>query len=486
MVFSSPEFIFLFLPLVLLITLLSGKKLSNYILILASLLFYTWGEGGLVILMIISMLVNYLFGLWLGSAKTDKSSKIVMTTAIVFNIGLLVAFKYTNFFIDNINVLIESFGMTRINIKPIHLPIGISFYTFHALSYLIDIYRKDSAAQKNPFNIALYISLFPQLIAGPIVKYHDISQQLINRTLSIDKFASGVKRFIMGLGKKVLIANTLATVADHVFAIPPGEMNTSVAWLGIVAYTLQIYFDFSGYSDMAIGLARMLGFEFLENFNYPYIATSIKEFWRRWHISLSTWFAEYLFKPLSLQFRAWRIKGLVLAILINFLLIGFWHGASWSFIFWGLFHGFFLVLEQLGWQRILDKIWKPFSHIYTLLVVVFSWVFFRADNIDHAFIYLKSLLGFTHHLQTAYYSTDMYLNREVLLTFLIGILFSTPLYNRLQHLFENWLTTHPDKLMKPIKSAFSLVSLVFYFSIFFASTMSLASGTYNPFIYFRF
>jgi len=299
MVFSSPIFLFLFLPITLGLFLLSRlvwKKSSNFVLLCASLVFYAWGEPKFVFVMLISITMNYFFGLWINVSNKTLGRKIAFAAAVFFNLLLLTVFKYANFLIDNINTLSNAL---QINIEPVHLPIGISFFTFQAMSYVIDVYRHETPVQKNPINIALYISLFPQLIAGPIVRYHDIAKQIIKRTVSLTGFSLGVKRFIIGLGKKVLIANVMATVADQVFAVPSEQLTFSLSWLGIITYALQIYFDFSGYSDMAIGLGHMLGFNFLENFNYPYISRSIREFWKRWHISLSSWFRDYLYFPLG-------------------------------------------------------------------------------------------------------------------------------------------------------------------------------------------
>jgi len=300
MVFSSIIFLFMFLPVVLIAYLLAGMKFRNLALLLASLFFYAWGETIYVVLMLFSIATNYAYGLWIHNAQQkDKSGKPIVVLSIITNFGMLAFFKYANFFADNLNLFLSLIELSPVRLSSVHLPIGISFFTFQAISYTIDLYRKDATVQKNPINIALYISLFPQLIAGPIIRYHDVAGQIINRSTRMDDFVYGVKRFIIGLGKKVLIANIVGRVADHVFSLSPDILPAHLAWLGIISYTIQIYFDFSGYSDMAIGLGRMFGFHFLENFNYPYISMSIREFWKRWHISLSSWFRDYLYFPLG-------------------------------------------------------------------------------------------------------------------------------------------------------------------------------------------
>ena len=328
MSFSSPIFLFLFLPSVLVLHFLIPKDWRNGFLLCISLLFYTWGAKSIILIMLFLIGFNYLFGIILERYSSDEQGKrrIVLFLAVLINVGLLCYFKYTNFLVNTI-----IFGEQRIN--PIHLPIGISFFTFQALSYVIDVYRRDMPAQKNPTRLALYISFFPELLAGPILRYRAMAGQIARRSIDLSGFAAGVRRFIVGLGKKVLIANTLATVADRIFSLAPAQFTPGLAWLGILCYTLQIYFDFSGYSDMAIGLGRMFGFEFMENFNYPYMSRSIKDFWRRWHISLSTWFRDYLYIPLGgnrgTPFRTH------INLIIVFLLCGLWHGANWTFLVWG-------------------------------------------------------------------------------------------------------------------------------------------------------
>ncbi len=351
MLFSSPVFLFGFLPLLLVFYFLCPKSLRNVLLLLASLWFYAWGEPSLVVLMLISTAMNYGLGCWVDVTRERPASKWILAFAVALNLSFLVYYKYAGFLIDSLNSLLAFVGTPSLGRPEVTLPIGISFYTFQAMSYVIDVYRGQAQAERNPINVALYIALFPQLIAGPIVRYTDVAAQIKVRSIDRDSFAYGIQRFIVGLGKKMLIANSAASVADAAFEIPDNQLSLAVAWLGILCYTVQIYFDFSGYSDMAIGLGRMFGFKFLENFNYPYIAKSVTDFWRRWHISLSTWYRDYLYIPLGGNRCApWRVS---LNLMIVFVLCGLWHGASWNFAIWGIYHGSFLMLERgrLGRNR---------------------------------------------------------------------------------------------------------------------------------------
>ncbi|MCB1615707.1 MAG: MBOAT family protein [Pseudomonadales bacterium] len=400
MLFSSSTFIFLFLPACLLayygiacpLKRYSGIDFRNAFLLFASLVFYAWGEVFYVLLMIASITVHYVFGLLICYFRSRQPlARSLLVFAVSTNLLSLCFFKYANFIADNLNLLLEFTDMPVITIGSVHLPLGISFFTFQAMSYVIDVYRNEAPVQKNPFNIALYIALFPQLIAGPIVRYHDVALQINDRESAYNLFFSGMRRFILGLAKKMLIANTLGEVADQIFALSGNELSTPVAWLGIICYALQIYFDFSAYSDMAIGLGRMFGFRFLENFNYPYISASVQEFWRRWHISLSSWFRDYLYIPLGgSRVAPWRIY---FNLCLVFFLCGLWHGASWNFVIWGLIHGAFLVIERLGFDKILQRLWRPVRHCYTLLVVLVGWVFFRAETLDTSLHYTKTLMG---------------------------------------------------------------------------------------------
>lgn len=371
MVFSSLTFLCIFLPVVLaLYYLLPTLRIRNVLLIIVSLLFYAYGEPVYVLLMIASIIINYIFGRLLGT-ENKKKRQWILAIAVIINIGLLVVFKYLDMMVQTINQLSGS----EIPLAGLALPIGISFFTFQALSYVIDVYRREVEPQKNLWNVMLYISFFPQLIAGPIVKYHDIQEQIDNRNTDVKEIAEGLRRFIIGLSKKVLISNTMAVTADALFAAGAGELNILSAWIAAIAYMLQIYFDFSGYSDMAIGLGHMFGFRFLENFRYPYISANIQEFWRRWHISLSTWFKEYLYIPLGGN-RKGKART-CLNKMIVFFSTGLWHGANWTFVLWGLWHGVFLLFEQVCPVKKLPKV---LAHIYALLVVCVGFVMFRGDT----------------------------------------------------------------------------------------------------------
>ncbi|MBQ9513060.1 MAG: MBOAT family protein, partial [Lachnospiraceae bacterium] len=372
-------FLWIFLPVVLVINLLLGRipgkkiQLQNIWLLLVSLFFYAWGEPFYVLLLMFSVVMNYCAGLLMERYAHKKG--LILAGDVVLNLALLGYFKYCNFFLNTLDHLLPFINLPRTKIA---LPIGISFFTFQAMSYVIDLYRGRYRAQKNLFNLALYISFFPQLIAGPIVKYRDIDTQIMGREVTVEKFAFGVRRFIYGLGKKVIIANIMAQSVDKLFAIDASQMTTKAAWLGALFYTLQIYYDFSGYSDMAIGLGKMFGFDFLENFNYPYIADSIKDFWRRWHISLSSWFKEYLYIPLGGN-RKGEARTYI-NLFIVFAVTGLWHGASWNFVGWGLYHGMFLIIERIGFSKVVEKL-GPFRYAYAFLVAMIGWIFFRVESV---------------------------------------------------------------------------------------------------------
>src|SRR5712692_3341667 len=392
MVFSSPIFLFLFLPIALAVNFALPVRLRNLWLLIMSLIFYGWGEPRFVLVMIASIVVNFALGLWVDRVRARPAARWVMALGVALNIGLLAVYKYANFIVDNLNVILAGLGSAPIHLTPIALPIGISFFTFQAFSYVIDVQRRDGPVQKNPMDLALFVSLFPQLIAGPIVRYRNVAAQIVERTITRERFARGVERFVIGLGKKMLIANTVAVPADAIFAIPADQLTAGLAWLGVVCYALQIYYDFSGYSDMAIGLGLMLGFHFPENFNYPYISRSLTEFWRRWHISLLTWFRDYLYIPLGSS-RGTPART-YMNLLVVFFLCGLWHGAAWTFVAWGLYHGLFLVIERLGAGRWLERWPAPARHGYALLVVIVGWVFFRSATLGDAGRFLAAMAGF--------------------------------------------------------------------------------------------
>ncbi len=464
MVFSSLLFVFCFLPFVLLLNKLLPASWRNYFLLIVSLTFYAIGEEELVLVMVCSIIVNYIAGILINRYRHSKSGKFYLGLAIGLNLGTLIYFKYTNFIFDQFAFKIEN----------IHLPIGISFFTFQSISYLVDVYRVPSLYQKNPFKLGLYISLFPQLIAGPIVRYADIAKEITSRTESAELFKSGVLRFVTGLAKKLLIANTLASIADTAFYMPAEELPLSMAWLGIICYTLQIYFDFSGYSDMAIGLGRMFGFHFLENFNYPYISKSIQEFWRRWHISLSSWFRDYVYIPLGGNRLGERRT--YLNLISVFLLTGIWHGASWNFIVWGLWHGAFILIEKSSNFPISNAALKSvLSRVYLLLVVMIGWVFFRAEDLSYALVYIKHLIWYSSE-NTNYYAL-YHVNAKSILVLILAIIISTPIKRiLLRKLDTNTFFVNYKAFVLP-----------FYVGVLMIlCTIEMASNSFNPFIYFRF
>lgn len=468
MVFSSMVFLCVFLPIVfVLYYVLPGVKPKNGLLIAASLLFYAYGEPIYVLLMLGSTLMNYMFGLCLGR-KSGNIRKKILVFAILANILLLVYFKYMDMLIESWNV-ISGMDVALLHIR---LPIGISFFTFQAMSYVIDIYRGNVCAQKSYWKVLLYISFFPQLIAGPIVKYHDIERQIESRKSETGRIIVGIRRFIIGLGKKVLISNTAALTADAVFQVSFVEMNLISAWIGAVSYMLQIYYDFSGYSDMAIGLGNMFGFQFQENFRYPYSSASIREFWRRWHISLSTWFREYIYIPLGGN-RMGKART-SLNKLIVFFTTGLWHGANWTFVLWGLFHGGLLFVEE---YLPIEKLPMILRRVYTLTAVCVGFVIFRADSVCQAAGIIKTMFMGLKGMETGMALVWNQLTPLFLFTVTAGIIGMFPVIGKITEKAKDY--QHAEFVLTAFSYAGSIVVL-------FGSMMSLAGGTYNPFIYFRF
>lgn len=461
MVFSSPVFLFAFLPLTILLYYVLPGKAKNYVLLAMSLIFYAWGEPRLVLLMLLSIVVNYILALFIEKTKAKTLRLTLVLISVALNLGFLFYYKYFNFFVATF-MRVTGILLTE---NAVALPIGISFYTFQIMSYVIDVYRGDVKAQKNPFYLGLYISLFPQLIAGPIVRYTDVEEQIRNRTLTVDKFYTGALRFMKGFAKKVLIADQLSPLVDTVFNNPIESML--LKWIAIIAYTLQIYYDFSGYSDMAIGLGKIFGFDFVENFNFPYVSKSVKEFWRRWHISLSTWFRDYVYIPLGGSrkgtFRTY------LNLCIVFLLTGFWHGASWNFIFWGLFYAVFLVAERLGLSKILEKLPKWLQHFYALLVAVLGWVMFRADHMGAAVAYYKGLVTWG---PDEINSVIAIVNPLFWTAIVIGIVFAFP-HDKIR---ERLGKLKCGSAIRPIA-----LSVLFVLAICF-----MTGAGFSPFLYFRF
>jgi alginate O-acetyltransferase complex protein AlgI len=485
MVFSSPVFLFLYLPFILFGYFIVPRRLRNSLLLIASLFFYVWGEKLFVVVLLSSITLNYLFGLLIDRVQGKRAAGLAIALAVFVNLGLLGTFKYANFLVDNLNVMLAQLHLRALNIGHVHLPLGISFFTFHALSYVLDVYRREVPALKNPINFALYISFFPQSIAGPIVRYNDVAKQLVYRVVTLEGFAEGVRRFIIGLAKKMIIANNVALTADSIFGLPNHELTSGLAWLAVICYTMQIYFDFSGYSDMAIGLAKMFGFQFRENFNYPYIACSITEFWRRWHISLSTWYRDYLYIPMG---GSRGSTGRTYFNLVTvFFLCGLWHGASWTFVLWGLFHGAFLVIERMGLGRLLERTWAPVRHAYTLLVVMVGWVLFKAVSLPQALAFLGAMVGLGQGLGIRY-SPALYLNVQVTGILTAGLLAGLPVLPWLARWRER-LSLALEKrggLALIVEPVFAFVPVLALGFLLLVSAMFLAGGTYNPFIYYRF
>jgi alginate O-acetyltransferase complex protein AlgI len=488
LLFTEPTFLFLFLPILLGLYFLRGSRehaaYGNWLLLAASIIFYAKGGGAFTWLMLGSIAFNYWMAIAVDRVHGTPAAARRLAFAVTVNLVVLGIFKYANFFADNVNALLLMAHVQPLAVPHVLLPIGISFFTFHAISYVIDVSRRDAVAQKSPVHAALYLLLFPQLIAGPIIRYRDIADQLARRVVSIDDFAYGVRRFVIGLGKKVLIANVVAGPADKIFAMPPAELSAAHAWLGIVCYTLQIYFDFSGYSDMAIGLGRMFGFRFPENFRWPYVATSVTAFWRRWHISLSTWFRDYLYIPLggNRVSPARRYRNLVTV----FFLCGLWHGASWNFVIWGLWHGSFLVIERLvpSRNRSSDRpitqlpdtgvlAWPIWPHVYTLAIVMIGWVFFRAETLPGAIAFLASMSGMIAAAPTPY-TVSWYLTPELWIALVAGAIGSAP-----------WVPALAERL-DDRQPGLALLNTAALMALLVLSIMSMAARTYNPFIYFRF
>lgn len=472
MLFSSTTFIYLFLPVVLLfyyVVFRKSRLLQNIFLLIASLFFYAWGEPKFVLIMLASIFFNWLFGLWVSKSKDNKvRSRAIIAVDVVFNLAILFVFKYLTFTGSVINSIFNA----DLNVPDIALPIGISFFTFQAMSYVIDVYRQKGEVQTNILYVGLYISFFPQLIAGPIVRYETVADEIKNRKETADDFFNGFGRFIIGLSKKVLLSNSFALVADAAFGtISRGEeLSTAFAWLGAIAYTMQIFFDFSGYSDMAIGLGMMFGFHFLENFNYPYISSSVSEFWRRWHISLGTWFRDYLYIPLGGS-RAGRFRNIFNLFAVWFL-TGLWHGANFTFIAWGLMYFVLIAAEKLtGFDKKSSKGIMPFKWLYTMLFVVLGWVLFRADSIQDAFAYIKSMFALGSNVVFDGMFTG-YMKQNAVL-FIIGILLSTPIIKRCS-----------EKLKT--NKAGSFVTVLLLIGLFILCISSLVGSSYNPFIYFNF
>jgi len=472
MLFTEPAFLFCFLPILIGLYFVLPRRWRNALLLAASLFFYAKGGGRFTYLLAASVVFNYSMAIWIHRLERSRVAHTLLALTVGANLVVLGVFKYAAFLVEIVNNVRAGLHLTALTVPHLVLPIGISFFTFHAISYVVDVYRGDADAQKSPVEAALYLFLFPQLIAGPIIRYREIAAQLSRRLVTNDAFAAGAFRFTIGLAKKVLIANNVAIAADAIFGMPVEQLTAAHAWIGAVCYTLQIYFDFSGYSDMAIGLGAMFGFKFPENFNYPYIAASVQEFWRRWHMSLSRWFRDYLYVPLGgNRISTGRTYVNLVAV---FFLCGLWHGANWTFVIWGLYHGTFLVLERLLPALTRERTSIParvLGHAYVLLTVIVGWVFFRADSFTHALGFLRAMAGAGIGAPTPF-APEWYLNSQATMAIALGIVGSTPK-------IAEWARTldgRPVTIGRPAVVALLLV----------VCTMFIAARSYNPFIYFRF
>lgn len=470
MVFASALFLFMFLPVTLVVNSLIKEEYRNTWLFIMSFIFYAWGGLIYALLVLFSTIVNYVIGLLMDD-KEGNTRKFYMILSVVYNLSILGFFKYFNFIVDNIEIVARGIipGF-EISAPIIPLPIGISFFTFQIMSYNIDLYRKEIKVQKNPIHLGLYIMLFPQLIAGPIVRYIDVQNEIDNRTVTFDSVVSGFQRFVVGLAKKVIIANAMGSWADLAFN-DISKLSTPLAWLGIIGYTMQIYFDFSAYSDMAIGMGKMLGFHFLENFNYPYIATCIQDFWRRWHMSLTTWFRDYLYIPLGGNRKG--NKRTYINNLIVFFCTGLWHGAAWNFILWGFFHGFIQMFEKTEIGKKVRLLPKAAGHLYTMMIVMIGWVLFRANTLSDAIVYYRYM--FTWKSENLY-SFFRALDNWKIFALLLAFIFMTPI-----------IKTVEERVYAMGKTEFTKnMEYIIYTVLFVISVLFVSGSTFNPFIYFRF
>ena len=470
MIFSSIFFLFVFLPITLFLYYIVPWKLKNFMLLLCSLIFYAWGEPVYVFLMLFSIIFNYLSGIEIDGYRENENTKMLRYSfwfTVVVNLAILGFFKYYGFLINNLNTILPF----EIPYKELSLPIGISFYTFQTLSYIIDVYKGVVPVQKNFVSFGAYVTMFPQLIAGPIVRYTDVDAQLSKRTHSLYKFGQGVSWFLRGLGKKVLLANNIGMTYDAIAAILPAERSVLTAWIGCVAYAMQIYFDFGGYSDMAIGLGKMFGFEFIKNFDYPYISKSVTEFWRRWHISLGTWFREYVYIPLGGN-RVSKAKH-IRNILVVWMLTGFWHGAAWNFMLWGLYYGLLLLAEKLFLAPKLERLPQKVQQAYCFILVLFGWILFFSPTLKDAFVYIGNMFGIGG--SGFIDSTGLYYLTSNLILLVICALCSTP-----------WLWKKFRRFTLQKGKYPSVAAAVVYTAIFILSIAYLVNATYNPFLYFRF
>ncbi len=496
MIFSTPAFLFLFLPPLLLISLFLRRKAQNPLLLLASLLFYAWGEGWLVLLLLGSALGNHFIGLAIENSPAPGRRKTILVAGLGLNLALLISFKYADFFLSNLEPLLRGADLAVGPGLHWHQPLGISFFTFMAMAYLAEVYSRAIPAERNFLHTALFISFFPTVLAGPIHRYSRLRRQLVERRTTPELLSEGIRRFIIGLGKKVLLADTLGRAVDAIFAIPNPGLTAAIAWLGAAGYTLQIFLDFSGYSDMAIGLGRMFGFTFMENFNYPYISRSITDFWTRWHISLSTWLRDFIFLPaayaISRRIRGDRLLGIRVdswcyypAMLLTMLLCGLWHGAAWTFVAWGLYHGLFIMLERQALKKRLKRLGPPLQGAYAMLVVSFGWVLFRAADFAQAAAFWRAMLGFGSGDNREFHPA-LYADARLVVTLLFSILAALPLFPALQSGYLKLRSASSGAVRVGLQAGGHVLTLAFFASVLLASVMAMAAATFNPFIYFRF
>jgi len=483
MIFSSVSFLFLLLPIVVACTFLAGARYRNHILFAGSLIFYFWGEGMFTLLLLGSIAVNYILARGIENS-IGRHRKLLLTLGVCCNLLPLFILKYLGFAVASLQPIFLVLGLQPWHGEPLHLPAGISFFTFQAISYLVDVFRRIVPAEQKILNCGLYISMFPQLIAGPIVRYHDIAGQLVRRTITTGGFAGGAERFVFGLGKKVLIADPLGIKADYIFQLPINELSTGDAWLGAICFSLQIYYDFSGYSDMAIGLGRMFGFRLPENFMYPYISRSLREFWRRWHISLSTWLRDYLYIPLGGN--RGGTKRTLANLLIVFLLCGLWHGANWTFVVWGLWHGLFLVVERVIPLRQNTIIHKGAGWLYTSAVVVIGWVIFRSTSLDAAWHYLQVMAGISSTGIDLIFTT-LLADSKLLTELIAGCVLAFPVYRLLRQggeKLETRLVSVPAAY--GTAAVLGISRLLLFGTVLYFAVITIAARAYQPFLYFQF
>lgn len=480
MIFNSPIFLFVFLPVALALFFITPSKLKNLFLVIISILFYTWGEGELIILLLLSVFFNYIAGLLLERYNNTKTAYFILVIAVLTNIAGLVFYKYTNFLAENLNVVLESLSLKTINVDPIYFPLGISFFTFQALSYIFDVYREEAPAEHNPVNAALYMTFFPKLISGPIIRYTDMKAQMDKPiSVNLSMVYEGMIRFITGLAKKVIIADNIAIYCNAVFSETPQDLSGVTVWTSALMFGLQMYFDFSGYTDMAIGAGKMFGFNLPENFNFPYAATSISDFWRRWHISLSFWFRDYFYTPLSLILaRKWNARfSIGFSVFLAFITIGLWHGAAWKFLIFGFIHAVFIMWEMTYGLKYINKWWRPLRHVYTLLIIIVSTVFFRVDSVPQALDILGQMFygGFGSGLL---YIPVMPLTLTIAI---VAFFFAMPWIGSVQKRIDTFQNSRPA-----FRTTASILKSVAVYAILILSFLFVASSGFTPFIYFQF